>query len=266
MSSPDYVKTIIDKGEFPIILLSVQNIMLIQLQVNIESSTLPPESPEFSHLKFYNPTPCQYAVMINKSNLLESLLNFMCNQKEDYHINTFRQYQNGLKLDISSVYCPTVSNSQWPLLQLSVAYSSLESLVVLINFLKEQNCLNDYINLPDYRKRTPLSVAFITGNEEIIKLLFKSGADPFYGVDNEDAIIPFINTIINYKHHVPRTIEYIKEIMNDDGFNPFILINLFYFRKDGVAYSNQVEDSVSLEEFLRDYPEAHALYESQVFD
>lgn len=266
----DCVKKIIDEDNREIVLItySDQNTLLFKLQINVQDDVPSPVIPVFSTIKCKNPTPCQCAVIESKCNFLEGLLNFMCNQKEDFHCNGLPQYQNGLKLDIESVFCPTVSNTPYPLLHLAAIYvnpnaegeEKYKPLVVLINFLKEQNCLQNFINRPDYQKRTPLSLAFATGVKELIIYLLKNGADPFYGVDNENVIMPFIFTCIHYNDKIQTAIDCIRDYKENPNFDAFGQIKNYYYSPNGLTHSTQVEDSKDLENFKEDKHEFKEVY------
>lgn len=248
----DYIKSIVDNNQelLALVTQNEQNVILFKLQINIQDQFPIPELKYESNQtqKFHNPTPCQYAIIADKPLSLKGLINFLCNQKPDYHCFALEKYQNGLKLEIASVFCPTVSNTTWPLLHLAIALGRQECLEILINFLTEQGALNEFINRPDDRYRTPLSIAFATGIKEIIDLLLEKGADPYYGLDTKTAIMPIIFACANY----PQKLDTVGQCIRNHKHTEKVFqdIEKCYFDEIGFAYSENGEDRTQLKLFL----------------
>lgn len=254
----DYIRKIVDEDQELIALVtqSEQNVLLFKLQINIQGSFTPEfKFNTFHSVKLNYPTPCQYAVIANKCHSLKGIINFLCNQKDDYKCFALPKYEHGLKLDIKSVFCPTVSNTTWPLIHLAVGLGHKECLNVLIDFLKDQNKLSEFLNSPDDHQRTPLSIAFATGDDDIIDLLLKNGADPYF---DKDVVMPFIYTCIHCT--TDQVIKAIKNIEYHTKENPFVHIENKYFDEVGFAHDKNDEGTQELYSFLSKVPDVADLF------
>lgn len=260
----DFIKEIIDKNkeEIPLITFSEQNVLFIKLQINIQDSfsQLEFKFTPFCSTKLRYPTPLQYCIISDKQNSLKAILNFMCDTKESHQFFAPPKYQKGLKLKMEPVFFPTVSNTSWPLLQLSVALGRKECLIILTDFLKAQDELENYINRPDIFQMTPISIAFATGNEDIILHLLENGADPYYSPKNEKNIIPFIFTCLNFPDQVPKTIECMKKFYKNDKFDAFEKVKKLFFDESGLAFEEKNDNLMDLDNLLKKVPSVREIY------
>lgn len=243
----DNIRRIVDQDqeEIPLITLSKQNTLMFKLQINIQDSILPPSDipfHSFQSLTFNNPTPCQYAIIANKPNSLKVLLNFM---KDDYQ--EFIGSEGSPKKTLE-IFFPDVSNTTWPLLHLAVALGRSKCIEILIKFLDDQKETKDYINRPDDNQRTPLAIAFATGNKDIIKQLLDIDSDPFYGVDQK-IFMPLIYTCLHYPDQVQTAVDCIEEKFGDEK-NILAELKSRYFDEMGFAYSSEIQATKPFSRFV----------------
>lgn len=234
----DNVRRIVDQNSelLALVIYSVQNSLLFKLQINIQDSFAGQfQANSFRSNKLNNPTPLQYAIIQDKVGSLKGILNFMKKDLSDSLKSA------GNPLDTKEFFCPTVSNTTWPLLHLAAGLERLECLKILIDFLRDHGEIDQFINKPDNNQRTPLAIAFSTGNKDIINLLIENGADPFYGVD-KGVIMP----IIYVSRHNANEFQTMVDCINshiEEGQTILGKLNLYHYDDNGFAYSNDGDGS-----------------------
>ncbi|OHT05873.1 hypothetical protein TRFO_26223 [Tritrichomonas foetus] len=194
-----------------------QNKMLITQFISIPGHfPSPNQNPGNIEQFFDDPSPAQYAIIINRPNALQALINLSCNSP-----NEGGPDNSGFGLPIEDVFLPKPfsTNCKLPLLNLAVRVNNFRCLKILVDYLKSKNYT---IDTTDRDLHTPLLEAVLNSNSEMTLYLLREGADPLFTPKNNALARPIMNALFVMPELFIWMVKTLNELKKSDKFLPLL--------------------------------------------